>query len=63
MAKVTVAVLVAMVLPLASWTVTTGWVANTPLTAAPEGCVVKTSLAAGPGGDGEAGAGGAGERT
>jgi hypothetical protein len=48
MLRVTTALLAVTVLPPASWTATTGWVARTRLAAAPEGCVVKASLAAGP---------------
>jgi len=48
MLRVTVAPLVVTVLPPASWTVTTGWVANTLFAGAPEGWVVKTSFAAVP---------------
>jgi hypothetical protein len=48
MLRVTGAVLEVAVLPPASWTVTTGWVANATPTVDPEGLVVKASLVAGP---------------
>src|SRR3954447_11891180 len=48
-ANVTSLVSLVTVLPASSWTVTTGWVANATVLAAPLGWVVKTTLAAGPG--------------
>ena len=48
MVRVTEAALVVTVLPPASWTATTGWVANAMPPVEPEGLVVKASLVAGP---------------
>jgi hypothetical protein len=45
--RVTAAVLLATVLPLASWMVTTGWVLRTWFTPELEGFLVKASLVAG----------------
>lgn len=47
--SVTLAVLVATVLPAASWTATTGWTAKAaPEATVVDGAVVKASLAGGP---------------
>ena len=48
MLRVTDAVLVVTVLPPASWTATTGWVAKAMPPVEPEGLVVKASLVAVP---------------
>jgi hypothetical protein len=48
MVSVTALVFVVTVLPTASSTVTTGWVANAAPPAAPTGCVVKMTFAAAP---------------